>query len=194
VSPFWFVVPPELIEHAYANETYIRKTLMLGGRDHYDLAGIGALWTAFCPDPRNFRTFVVVEFNVYDLWYYHDLAREPLTLREWQTRIEDRSSAVTSRGGQHVKVTDLKVHTERDLGELVQPTLSELLWLCEQEVAHFGYPNLLGIAHRDVVLTKRKVDHLRRRYREILSHSDRILQELTDQDFIETPHKLHNIP
>ncbi len=195
--PFYFVVPAGMIEEAYANEKQpLRKTLMLGGRDNYDLAGIGALWTVFCPDPHDFRTFVIIEFNLYDLWRYRDLARTPETLREWHARLLRQDGFIDrppQSHGAHIHVTDLLMHPEHDLVELVEPTLKEILWLCEQELAHFGYPNLLGIAHRDVVLTKRKVEHLRRRYREILADSDRILRELVDQDFLEMPHKSHNI-
>jgi len=197
---FWFVVPATLIQDAYANDKYPeRKTLMLGGRDEKDLAGIGALWTAFCPDPANFRTFAIIEFNLYNLHHYRALARTPLSLRQWHTEIiggqsqHSQSGQVKGRVIPRVEVTDVAIHADHDMSQLVEPTLAELLWLCEQEVAHFGYPNLLGLAHRDVVLTKRKVDQLRKRFREILADSDRILDELVDQQFIETPHKFHNI-
>lgn len=188
--PFYFPIPQTLIEESYDNENYpVRKTLMVGGKDHTDLAGIGALWVAFCPDPANFTTFVILEFNLYDLYYYKALAREPMTLREWHIK---KLAGPTHRRF-HVHVTDLKVHEERDFGDLVEPTISEILWLCEREIGRFGYPNLLGIAHHDVVLTHKKVDLLRRRYLEILANSDTILEELVGKDFIENPHKLHNI-
>lgn len=187
--PFYFCLSSELIKESYANETYpTRKTLMLGGRDHTDLGGIGALWVAFCPDPMNFTTFVVLEFNVYDLYHYKELARTPMMLREWHTK---HVGGQTQKG--HVYVTDLVVHEEHDIEELVEPTLGELLWLCEKEIGRFGYPNLLGIAHHDVVLTRRKVELLRKRYMELLADSDRILEELIGKDFVEDPHKLHGI-
>lgn len=166
---------------------------MLGGRDHTDLAGIGALWTVFCPDPQDVSTFVIVEFNLYDLYYYRDLAREPMDVRAWHLDKLGGAAHRTPQGIPHVWVTDLKIHPEHDLERLVEPTLAELLWLCEREVGHFGYPNLLGLAHRDVVLTRQKAALLRQRYREILSWSDAILRDLTPNDFPESPHKLHNI-
>ena len=188
-QPFYFRLSSELIEASYANETYpTRKTLMLGGRDHTDLGGIGALWVAFCPDPANFTTFVVLEFNVYDLYYYKELARVPMMLRDWHTK---HIGGQTHKG--HVYVTDVVVHEERDIEDLVEPTLRELLWLCEKEIGRFGYPNLLGIAHHDVVLTRRKVELLRKRYMELLADSDKILEELIGKDFVEDPHKLHGI-
>jgi hypothetical protein len=191
--PFYFPVPSALIEASYHNETYpVRKTLMVGGKDHTDLAGIGALWIAFCPDPVNFKTFVVIEFNLYDLYHYKALAREPRTLRNWHIHHLSGPTHATATGIPHIHTTDLLVHNA-DLEQLVEPTLSEILWLCEKEIGHFGYPNLLGIAHRDVVLTKKKVDLLRKRYMEILAHSDIVLSDLVSNDFLETPHKLHNI-
>jgi hypothetical protein len=87
----------------------------------------------------------------------------------------------------------LKIHEERDFEDLVEPTMSEILWLCEREIGRFGYPNLLGIAHHDVVLTRKKIELLRMRYKELLVDSDKILDGLIGKDFIETPHKLHNI-
>lgn len=190
---FYFTVPPGIILDAYEIEYRpVRKTLMVGGKDHTDLGGIGALWTAFCPDPTHWHSFVIVEFNLYDLLHYRDLAREPLTLREWQaTHFPDHVHS-TPKGIEHVYVTDL-VDEERDIGELVENTLAEILWLCEQEIARFGYPNLLGAAHHDVALTTKKVKLLRQRFEEIWVHSDRLLQELVPNEFAETPHKLHNI-
>ena len=186
---FYFPLPQELIEDSYYNETYpTRKTLMVGGKDHTDLAGIGALWVAFCPDPHDFTTFVILEFNLYDLYYYKELARKPMTLRQWHREILAGS---THRG--HIHVTDLKIHEERDFEDLVEPTMSEILWLCEREIGRFGYPNLLGIAHHDVVLTRKKVELLRMRYKELLADSDKILDGLIGKDFVESPHKLHNI-
>ncbi len=186
---FYFPLPQELIEDSYYNETYpIRKTLMVGGKDHTDLAGIGALWVAFCPDPHDFTSFVILEFNLYDLYYYKELARTPMTLREWHRGI---LAGATHRG--HIHVTDLKIHKEHDFEDLVEPTMSEILWLCEREIGRFGYPNLLGIAHHDVVLTRKKVELLRMRYKELLADSDKIIDGLIGKDFVESPHKLHNI-
>ena len=192
--PFYFSVPSPLIEASYQNETYpVRKTLMVGGKDHTDLAGIGTLWTAFCPDPANFKTFVILEFNLYDLYHYKALAREPRTLRSWHVHhLGGETPHETETGIKHIHTTDLQVH-ESDFEHLVEPTLSEILWLCEQEIGRFGYPNLLGIAHHDVVLTQKKVALLRKRYMEILAHSDIILSDLVGNEFVETPHKLHNI-
>jgi hypothetical protein len=192
--PFYFVVPPELILTAYDSESYpVRKTLMVGGKDHTDLAGTGALWTVFCPDPVNWRTFAIVEFNVYELHHYRALAREPMTLREWQAEHFPDRFHRTARSLEHVYVTDLVIDDEHDVGALVEDTLAEILWLCEREIWSFGYPNLLGIAHHDVVLTQKKVKHLRQRYQEIWAHSDRLLEELIPNEFVEAPHKLHNI-
>jgi hypothetical protein len=88
VRAFYFPLPQELIEDSYYNEIYpTRKTLMVGGKDHTDLAGIGALWVAFCPDPHDFTSFVILEFNLYDLYFYKELARTPMTLREWHREI-----------------------------------------------------------------------------------------------------------
>lgn len=191
--PFYFLAPKELIEESYFNEKYpVRKTLMVGGRDHTDLAGIGALWTVFCPDPRNFETFVVVEFNLYDLHCYKELACMPQTLRDWHTGVVKGETHRTPEGVEHVYVTDLVTHPD-DIERLVEPALGEILWLCEREVGRFGYPNLLGTAHHDVVLTKRKADLLRKRYMQVFSQSDRLLRELVANDFVETPHKMHNI-
>lgn len=192
--PFYFSVPAEFILEAYDNENLpVRKTLMLGGKDHTDLGGIGALWTVFCPDPVNWRSFVIIEFNLYDLHHYRDLAHEPMTLRQWQAHhFLDRFHTIP-KGVDHVYVTDLVIDEEHDLGGLVEGTLSEVLWLCEREIARFGYPNLLGIAHHDVVLTTKKMKLLRQRFEEIWAHSDRLLEELVPNEFVETPHKLHNI-
>ncbi len=190
--PFYFLASKELIKQSYKNDKYpIRKTLMLGGRDDLDLGGIGALWTVFCPNPQKFTTFVILEFNVYDLFYYKGLNRIPQTLFDWHINELQGDSQPT--GKKHIWVSDLKIHPEHDVGQLVEPTLAEILWLCEQEVGRFGYPNLLGLAHHDVVLTKKKVDLLRKRYLQILSDSDLILAELVANEFIDTPHKLHNI-
>lgn len=192
--PFYFTIPPELTLEAYEIEYRpVRKTLMIGGKDHTDLGGIGALWTVFCPDPARWRSFVIVEFNLYDLYHYRDLAREPLTLRQWQAAHFPYSVHRTPKGIEHVYVTDLAVDEEHDVGELVEGTLAEILWLCEQEIARFGYPNLLGAAHHDVALTTRKVKLLRQRFEEIWAQSDRLLQELVPNEFVEAPHKLHNI-
>jgi hypothetical protein len=92
----------------------------------------------------------------------------------------------------HVYVTDLLID-ERDIENLVEPTLRELLWLCEQEIAKFGYPNLLGLAHQEVVLTAEKVDLLRQKYREAFAESNELLGELFDHPLDITSHKLHNI-
>jgi hypothetical protein len=188
---FWFLAPGEFITQAYHNEKYPeRKTLMLGGRDERDLAGIGGLWAVLCPDASNFRTFVIVEFNLYDLFHYCALAREPRSLREWQAQLDGVDAG---RLVPKVEVPMVHINVGVDVGQLIEPTLAEILWLCEQEVGHFGYPNLLGTAHRDVVLTNRKVEQIRKRFRSILADSDRILSELVAQDVFETPHKLHNI-
>lgn len=191
--PFYFLAPKDLIEESYFNEKYpVRKTLMVGGKDHTDLAGIGALWTVFCPDPRNFETFVVVEFNLYDLYHYKGLAFTPQSLRDWHINTVKGGVHRTPEGVEHVYVTDLVSHDD-DIKQLVEPTLGEMLWLCEREVGCFGYPNLLGTAHHDVVLTERKAELLRKRYMQVFSHSDRILRGLVANDFLENPHKLHNI-
>jgi hypothetical protein len=188
--PFYFPLPQELIEESYQNENYpTRKTLMVGGKDHTDLAGIGALWVAFCPDPHDFTTFVILEFNLYDLYFYRELAKTPITLREWHAG----HLAAPTPHGRHIHVTDLKIHEERDFEDLVEPTISEILWLCEREIGRFGYPNLLGIAHHDVVLTRKKVELLRKRYLELLVESDAVIDELIGKEFVESPHKLHNI-
>lgn len=188
--PFYFPLAEELIEESYHNENYpTRKTLMVGGKDHTDLAGIGALWVAFCPDPHDFTTFVILEFNLYDLYFYRELARTPMTLREWHAE----HLAAPTPHGRHIHVTDLKIHEERDFEDMVEPTISEILWLCEREIGRFGYPNLLGIAHHDVVLTRKKVELLRKRYLELLVESDAVIDELIGKDFVESPHKLHNI-
>ena len=192
--PFYFPIPKHLVEDSYQNDTYVvRKTLMVGGKDHTDLAGIGALWTAFCPDPTNFKTFVILEFNLYDLYYYKALAYEPVTLRKWHIHNLKGEIQPNTAGIQRIHVTNLKIHEDIDFEQLVEPTLREILWLCEQEIGRFGYPNLLGIAHHDVVLTRKKVALLRKRYMEILSHSDRILNDLVGNEFLEDPHKMHNI-
>ena len=190
---FYFIVPPEIIVESYANDKYDRKTLMVGGKDHTDLAGIGALWTAFCPDTKNFTTFVILEFNLYDLHHYKDLAYEPKTLLTWQQeKLNGKVQETEFTKIPHVYVTDLLIDDE-DIENLVEPTLSELLWLCEQEVARFGYPNLLGIAHHEVVLTAEKVNLLRQKYREAFAASNEILSELFDSFLDTTSHKLHNI-
>jgi hypothetical protein len=191
---FYFIVTPEIIEESYANDVYTnRKTLMVGGKDHTDLAGIGALWTAFCPDPENFTTFVILEFNLYDLHHYQALAYEPKTLLSWQQEILNAKVHKTeAQQIPHVYVTDLLID-ERDIENLVEPTLRELLWLCEQEIAKFGYPNLLGLAHQEVVLTAEKVDLLRQKYREAFAESNELLGELFDHPLDITSHKLHNI-
>lgn len=191
---FYFTVSGPFILQAYDNETRpVRKTLMVGGKDHTDLGGVGALWTVFCPDPRNWRSFVVVEFNLYDLYHYRALAREPMTLRQWQEKHFPDRFHLRSGDTRHVYVTDLVIDEEHDIGGLVEGMLSELLWMCEQEIARFGYPNLLGAAHHDVVLTTKKVKLLRHRFEEIWARSDRLLEELVANEFIESPHKLHNI-
>ena len=71
--------------------------------------------------------------------------------------------------------------------------MKEILWLCEQEIAHFGYPNLLGLAHREVVLTEEKVKRLRKIYREVLCESEMILHELVDETLNFEIHKLKHI-
>lgn len=130
---FYFIIPPEIIEKSYENEIYTdRKTLMVGGKDHTDLAGIGALWTAFCPDPQNHMTFVVLEFNLYDLYHYKALACEPQTLLQWQQeKLKAKVHLTEGKKTPHVYVTDLLIN-DKDIEDLVEPTLSELLWLCEQ--------------------------------------------------------------
>lgn len=193
---FYFIIPPEIVEKSYENELYTdRKTLMVGGKDHTDLAGIGALWTAFCPDPQNYMTFVVLEFNLYDLYHYKALASQPRTLLQWQQEtLQAKVHLTEGKKIPHVYVTDLLIH-DRDIEDLVEPTLRELLWLCEQEVSRFGYPNLLGIAHREVVLTNEKVRLMRQRYREAFAASDKILSELElkDKPLDTTSHKIHKI-
>jgi hypothetical protein len=189
---FYFIIPSEIIEESYANDKYKRKTLMVGGKDHTDLAGIGALWTAFCPDPKNFTTFVILEFNLYDLHHYKNLAYQPQSLRKWHkeilnAQIYDNSCEKT------LHVTDLMIDYDKDIENLVEPTLRELLWLCEQEIAKFGYPNLLGIAHEEVILCTEKINILRQRYREAFATSDELLSELFDSSIDITAHKLHNI-
>ncbi|MBN3895233.1 MAG: hypothetical protein HWQ41_08180 [Nostoc sp. NOS(2021)] len=188
---FYFLIPSEIIEESYANDKYKRKTLMLGGKDHTDLAGIGALWTAFCPDPKNFTTFVILEFNLYDLHHYKRLAYEPQSLRKWQKDIlkakVDESDLTNT-----IHVTDLVID-DKDIERLVEPTIRELLWLCEQEVSHFGYPNLLGIAHKEVILTSEKINIIRQKYREAFANSNELLNELFDNTLDITAHKLHNI-
>jgi len=165
---------------------------MVGGRDHTDLAGIGALWTVFCPDPHDFSSFVVVEFNLYEMHNYGELASLPRSVRDWHVHKVNGRIHRTTEGVDHVHVSDLVVHPD-DHDRVIEPTLRELLWLCELEVGRFGYPNLLGVAHHDVVLTKRKADLLRKRYMQVFSHSDRLLGELIATEFLEFPHKLHNI-
>lgn len=191
---FYFIVPPETIDESYANDVYPnRKTLMLGGKDHTDLAGIGALWTAFCPDPKNYMTFVVLEFNVYDLHHYKALVREPKTLLDWQQNTLNGEVHLTEKKNiPHLYVTDLLIDNH-DIENLVEPTLRELLWLCEQEVARFGYPNLLGLAHHEVVLTSEKASLLRQKYLEAFATSNIILSELVENPLDATSHKLHNI-
>lgn len=190
---FYFIIPPEIIVESYANDKYDRKTLMVGGKDHTDLAGIGALWTAFCPDPKNFTTFVILEFNLYNLYHYKALAYEPKTLLKWQQEMLKGAVRLTEdKKSPHVYVIDLLID-QKDIEDLVQPTLSELIWLCEQEVARFGYPNLLGIAHHEVILTTEKVNLLRQKYREAFAASNKILSELFDNPLDTTSHKLHNI-
>ena len=192
--PFYFVIPSETIEDAYANDNYPdRKTLMVGGRDHTDLAGIGGLWTAFCPDPLNYESFVIVEFNLYDLKSYKSLAKIPKSLRQWHIDELNGQYQPISKNRKKIHVTNLLVDQDEDINSLVEPTLREILWLCEREIAHFGYPNLLGLAHRDVVLTKEKAERLKSIYRRVLCESDSILRELVDTSLDHTSHKLHNI-
>ncbi|MCC5644251.1 hypothetical protein LC607_15110 [Nostoc sp. CHAB 5824] len=188
---FYFLIPSEIIEESYANDKYKRKTLMLGGKDHTDLAGIGALWTAFCPDPKNFTTFVILEFNLYDLHHYKRLAYEPQSLRKWQKDIL-KAKVNESDMTNIIHVNDL-VLDDKDIERLVEPTIRELLWLCEQEVSQFGYPNLLGIAHKEVILTSEKINIIRQRYREAFATSNELLNELFDNSLDITAHKLHNI-
>lgn len=192
--PFYFIPPDDLILGAYESGAYpVRKTLMVGGRDHTDLGGIGGLWVVFCPDPKNWRSFVIIEFNLYNLHNYRELARAPMTLRQWHAqRFPDRIHR-TPTGVPHIYMTDLVVDEEHDIGQLVEPTLGEILWLCEQEMWMFGYPNLLGMAHHDVILTQNKMKLLRRRFQEVWGHSDRLMEELIANEFVDTPHKLHNI-
>lgn len=192
--PFYFIIPPEIIEDAYANDNYQdRKTLMVGGKDHTDLAGVGGLWTAFCPDPINYESFVIIEFNLYDMKYYRPLAEIPKSLRQWHIEELKGDFQPVSKSRTKIHVTDLKVDYDEDISSLVEPTLQEILWLCEREVAHFGYPNLLGLAHRDVVLTKEKIERLRSTYRQVLCESDSLLRELVNNSLDHTSHKLHNI-
>ncbi|MEH1808565.1 hypothetical protein [Nostoc sp.] len=188
---FYFLIPSEIIEESYANDKYKRKTLMLGGKDHTDLAGIGALWTAFCPDPKNFTTFVILEFNLYDLHHYKRLAYEPQSLRKWQKDIL-KAKVDESDLTNIIHVNDLVID-DKDIERLVEPTIRELLWLCEQEVSQFGYPNLLGIAHKEVILTSEKINIIRQRYREAFATSNELLNELFDNTLDITAHKLHNI-
>lgn len=189
---FYFLIPSEIIEESYANDIYTkRKTLMVGGKDHTDLAGIGALWTAFCPDPKNFTTFVILEFNLYDLYHYKPLAYQPQSLRKWHQEIL-KAKVHDSDGVNTIHVTDLVID-EKDIQSLVEPTIKELLWLCEQDVSQFGYPNVLAIAHKEVILTSEKIDIIRQRYREEFAKSDEILIELFNSPLDVTAHKLHNI-
>ncbi|MFM6456405.1 MAG: hypothetical protein ACKPH7_31860 [Planktothrix sp.] len=191
---FYFLVPSEIIDESYANDVYTdRKTLMLGGKDHTDLAGIGALWTVFCPDPQNYKTFVILEFNVYDLHHYKSLVYQPQTLLRWQQEVlQAKVHKTQGKNIPHVYVTDLIIDP-KDIEQLVEPTLRELLWLCEQEVGRFGYPNLLGLAHEEVVLKAEKVKLLRQKYMEAFAESDKILSELVAHPLDATAHKLHNI-
>ena len=192
---FYFVISPEIIEKSYENDKYPkRKTLMLGGKDHADLAGIGALWTAFCPEPQKPLSFVILEFNLYDLFNYKNLVIEPKTLLQWQLEVLQGSVHQTdTQKVPYVYVTDLSTDYDRDIAQLVEPTIQELLWLCECEIARFGYPNLLGIAHHDVILTKEKVRLLRQKYKEVFAQSNTLLSELIDSPLDATAHKLHNI-
>ncbi|ACK70313.1 hypothetical protein PCC7424_1881 [Gloeothece citriformis PCC 7424] len=191
-KPFYFLIPHELIEECYGKneKNPVRKTLMVGGKDHTDLAGIGSLWVVFCPDPSNYQCFVILEFNLYNLAHYKALAWQPIDFRQWHTQ----KLGGASHSHDQIWVTDLRIDEEQDLGDLVEPTIEEILWLCESEIRHFGYPNLLGIAHKEVVLNTQRVKLLRDRYMEVFAHSNEILRKLVGDDYIkETPHKIHNI-
>jgi hypothetical protein len=111
-----------------------------------------------------------------------------MTLHDWHKRFLHGPMH-----GNNVYVTDILLHKDYDIEKLIEPTVCEILWLCEQEIGRFAYPNLLGVAHHDVVLTKRKADLLRKRYKEILIDSDILLENLISFNFTENPHKLHNI-
>ncbi|GCE15087.1 hypothetical protein [Tengunoibacter tsumagoiensis] len=189
-SAFYFRIPKHMIEQCYQNEVYKRrKTLMLGGRDHTDLAGIGAAWVAFCPDPYKPETFVILEFNLYDLFYYKKLAKQAIILHDWQ---QNYLTGPTHHGD--VYVTDILIHEEYDVENLIEPAVQEILWLCDQEVGRFNYPNLLGTAHHDVVLTQKKAKFLRPHYyEEIMNDSNILLERLISFNFVEDPHKIHNI-
>ncbi|MEH2259159.1 hypothetical protein [Nostoc sp.] len=196
-QPFYFIIPKNIIEDSYGKneKNPIRKTLMVGGKDHTDLAGIGALWTAFCPNPDDFKSFVILEFNLYDLYNYKTpiIDREPIDLRTWHIEKLEEATHDTLKGTKHIWVTDLKINETRDIEDLVEPTIQEILELCEREVGHFGYPNLLGKAHREIVLTNQKMKLLREQYKELFAYSNKITEELEGNDFVDNPHKSHHI-
>ena len=121
--PFYFIIPPKIIEDSYANDNYPdRKTLMVGGKDHTDLAGIGGLWTAFCPDPINYETFVIVEFNLYDMHHYSSLAELPQSLRKWHIEKLNGKYRPTKSGKQRIHVYHLAIDWDKDISLLVEPT------------------------------------------------------------------------
>lgn len=122
------------------------------------------------------------------------MATEPKTLLQWQLeKFPNSAHRTNAQQVPYVYVTDLLIDYDRDIANLVEPTIQELLWLCECEIARFGYPNLLGIAHHDVILTKEKVRLLRQKYKEIFAQSNTLLSELIDSPLDATAHKLHNI-
>lgn len=188
-GPYWTIVPPKLIWDTYDLGQYEPKTLMLGNQENRSLGGIGGLWVMY--GSRN-GTFHILEFNVYDLERYRPLVENcmPLNLYNSHVRGWNKGTFVVEmlqNGG--IRGTQLDV-TDRDIAELIIPTINQLHYLTENSRSP-GYPSVLADAHYECKITSERKSRINN---ELISQMSRMGFETAEFDIWNAdPHKMFEL-
>jgi len=158
-SPYWVVIPPQIILQAYGATMQAEfKTLRLGAQENRCLGGIGGAWVLYGNGPSN---FYIIEFNVYDLLEYKTLITNGVPLERFnkeQHGWNDTYIASRRENGSFIG-TQTRISLG-DLENLIAPTIGEIHYLTQISYVSPGYPLALADAHNRCKITKDRKEQI----------------------------------
>jgi hypothetical protein len=187
-SPYWTLVPPEMILRAYTSEQVEPKTIRLGAQENHCLGGIGGTWVMY---GNSSRVFYILEFNVYDLVEYRPLVKKGTPL-EYYNRKEYRwhqGTFVAAKNREGAFIGTQTRIAQEDMESLIAPTVNEIHYLAQASFISPGYPITLADAHNRCKITKDRKDQINNRL--IIELQRRGFHPVDFETWSADPHKIY---
>lgn len=182
---YWAIIAPSLILQAYSSTQADNKTLRLGASENQSLGGIGGAWILY---GNSYRSFYILEFNIYDLIEFKALVKTGMPLDIYMKRKYGRDKTyVAAKYDQEIFGTQ-RLITQQDLEELVIPTISEIHYLTQISQLSPGYPIVLADAHHRCKITSERKKRLNSEL--IVELQKQGLHPVDFETWSEDPHKV----